>query len=753
MTRTALFVVSWITLFNLIFPNQADLLSETAFDSAEFYAVLADAITTLEPFCDAQTIEQIAYAGNTISPVELATLLEKTIAAIPQEDITDPTILAACTTLEHTIVQLRADNKRKPHDKNFDHANINYLGVGLIHVRDNASVDGTLIVNNIEIHGHASGGFVQTLTGNTGGPRSPDAIGNINVVGTGVISVAGSGNTLTISSAGGASGVQALQGDTGGPIGPDGSGVIFIPGDHGIKTDGAGNTVTIAVDNTLTLGDIIDVTGSAALTATTGNVDIVAGNLLLPNTAASGDAGQIQFDGTRFVHNFGTENTFVGSSAGNITMTGADNTGIGFSALQDIAGGDNNTALGANALKTNNADDNTAVGAATLQNNSTGTKNSALGTDALKENTNGSRNTAIGYKSLTANTVSDNTGVGHNALVANIGGANNTAIGSSALDHNTSGARNTAVGVNALTANTTVSDLTAVGYNALAANGIGTDNTAIGSNALAKNVGGNFNTSIGINSLVENLTGDLNIALGANTLAANISGDGNNAVGSSTLGSNISGDFNTALGANALPNLSSGDQNIAIGLNAGNGYTSNETNNIVIGNPGAEGESGVIRIGTDGTHTACFIAGIRGATTGVADAVAVLIDSAGQLGTTSSSRRFKTDIRKLSENELGSLGQLEPQAFRYLTDPEGTVRYGLIAEDVAQIAPWLVVYDEKGLPYTVKYHELSIALLHEIHKLSSQYEQLQSSYYNLAKLEQRIQSLCDEVEKLKNIQA
>jgi hypothetical protein len=71
-------------------------------------------------------------------------------------------------------------------------------------------------------------------------------------------------------------------------------------------------------------------------------------------------------------------------------------------------------------------------------------------------------------------------------------------------------------------------------------------------------------------------------------------------------------------------------------------------NNIHIGNLGGA-DTGVIRIGTVGTQTATFIAGIRGVTTGAADALAVLIDSTGQLGTTSSSRRVKTEIHDLGD--------------------------------------------------------------------------------------------------------
>jgi len=50
--------------------------------------------------------------------------------------------------------------------------------------------------------GGGGGGAVDTLSGNTGGAISPDGLNNINVVGTGIITVSGNAgtNTLTISS-------------------------------------------------------------------------------------------------------------------------------------------------------------------------------------------------------------------------------------------------------------------------------------------------------------------------------------------------------------------------------------------------------------------------------------------------------------------------------------------------------------------------------------------------------------------------
>jgi hypothetical protein len=130
-------------------------------------------------------------------------------------------------------------------------------------------------------------------------------------------------------------------------------------------------------------------------------------------------------------------------------------------------------------------------------------------------------------------------------------------------------------------------------------------------------------------------------------------------------------------------------------------------------------ESATIRMGTSGTHARAFLAGIRGVTTGVADAIPVLIDSAGQLGTVSSSRRFKEEIRDMGE-ATERLLQLRPVLFRYKPEVQSGARpleYGLIAEEVAEIFPELVVHDEEGKPFTVKYHLLSSMLLNELQRL------------------------------------
>ena len=159
----------------------------------------------------------------------------------------------------------------------------------------------------------------------------------------------------------------------------------------------------------------------------------------------------------------------------------------------------------------------------------------------------------------------------------------------------------------------------------------------------------------------------------------------------------------------------------AIGAAAGIYHTTGN-NNIAIGSYGAAGDTATTRIGAAQTRT--FIAGIRNITTGVANAIPVLIDSAGQLGTTFSSRRFKKDIRDMGD-ATARLLELRPVLFRYKQEqtlPGGQElppEYGLIAEEVAEILPDLVVYDDAGEPLTVKYHILSTMLLNELKKLQA----------------------------------
>jgi len=256
-----------------------------------------------------------------------------------------------------------------------------------------------------------------------------------------------------------------------------------------------------------------------------------------------------------------------------------------------------------------------------------------------------------------------------------------------------------------------------VGMGALSNLISGFANTAVGYVALGQDNFGMFNTAIGDSALFANQFGSNNTAVGVGALGASVNSMGNTGVGYAALINNVDGSDNVAVGAAALHNITTGsDDNIAVGEAAAINLTSG-AHNIHIGNPAVSSESRTIRIGAEGVHTKFFTAGVRGVTTSMNDAVAVMIDSAGQLGTVASSRRFKRDIEDMGDVSNGLMA-LRPVTFRYKPelDPKGLAQYGLIAEEVAEVFPDLVVYDKDGRPETVRYHVLIPMLLNEVQK-------------------------------------
>ncbi len=310
--------------------------------------------------------------------------------------------------------------------------------------------------------------------------------------------------------------------------------------------------------------------------------------------------------------------------------------------------------------------------------------------------------------------------------------------------HTKGGCGNSAFGRRGLENVTTGFNNTASGHRALYSNSSGFNNTANGAFALRTN-NGSANTASGAFALSSNTTGGGNTALGNSALSSNTIGSSNTACGVGALGYNTTGSNNTAIGIGALGYNTTGQRNIALGRNAGQ-YLTTGDNNIDIGNVGFADEGATIRIGTTPTHTRAFIAGIRGTTTAFANAIPVLVDSAGQLGTVSSSRRFKKEIADMGDLTERLL-ELRPVVFRYKQEQrvesgEVPLEYGLIAEEVAEIFPDLAVYDEEGQPFTVKYHLLSSMLLNELKKLATR-EEHQSRELEI--LRSRVEALEEQV--------
>ena len=334
-------------------------------------------------------------------------------------------------------------------------------------------------------------------------------------------------------------------------------------------------------------------------------------------------------------------------------------------------------------------------------------------------NASGATNVGLGYHVLFANsTGQSNAGLGYSALSSNTTGSGNVAVGWATLAGNTTGTYNVALGYHSLKGNTIGSNNIASGCQALYYNTSGSGNIASGYNALQNNTLGNYNLALGIFALSSNKTGDYNIASGYGALYSNVEGSYNLAHGLNALYFNTTGYYNTASGYNALKNNTTGNGNTALGYSAGQNITTGN-NNLTLSNTGQASDNGVTRIGTTGKQVATFVAGINGVN--ISAGVAVYIDKSGQLGTITSSRRFKNEIKTMG-NVSDKLLKLRPVTFRYKSaDSKGghPLQYGLIAEEVAKVFPDLVQYDKQGKPFTIYYHLLTPMLLSELQKANS----------------------------------
>lgn len=209
---------------------------------------------------------------------------------------------------------------------------------------------------------------------------------------------------------------------------------------------------------------------------------------------------------------------------------------------------------------------------------------------------------------------------------------------------------------------------------------------------------------------------------------------------------NTTGYNNTFLGYQAGFLSTTGYGNIFLGAFAGYNTTTGNSN-IFIGNIGPIGESHTIRIGTqgsgDGEQSWTNIAGIWDVSSPAG--VPVYINSAGRLGTNTSSLRYKERIQDMGDS-TNALMKLRPVTFYYKPDyaeGERTMQYGLIAEEVAKVYPDLVVYDDQGRPDTVRYQYITTMLLNEVqkqyHRAEAQAKQIQADQQVIETLKQQVQ--------------
>jgi trimeric autotransporter adhesin len=444
-------------------------------------------------------------------------------------------------------------------------------------------------------------GNLSTLTGNTGGAVGPTAF-NITTIGGNNITVAGNAGTSTLTyNVSGTTNHAVQVGNASGSltsvaIGATGQGLMGSTGADPAWTGSPSFSGTI--------------TAGTGFVATTGNVTITAGNLALSNTNGAGTQGEITFGGSRWVSNFGTNNTFVGQGSGNTTLTPANasgNIGVGAATLVGLVDGADNVAVGRSALNAvTTGIANNAIGATALTLLTTGSFNVANGLAALSALVSGNRNIALGQQAginyvagESSNIVISNDGVASESNVIRIG---TYGVGSSqqnkcyiAAAYSNFGTQNTFVGE--VAANTTLT---------------GTQNTCVGFNSLGLLTTGSTNSALGYFSLNDCTTGSSNTGLGSSSLTALTTGTANVGVGTATLLSLVSGGANIAVGNTSLNGITTGSYNIAVGHQSGILYSTSDSSNISLGNNGASGESNVIRIGTYGTGNSqqnkCYIA-------------------------------------------------------------------------------------------------------------------------------------------------
>lgn len=207
--------------------------------------------------------------------------------------------------------------------------------------------------------------------------------------------------------------------------------------------------------------------------------------------------------------------------------------------------------------------------------------------------------------------------------------------------------------------------------------------------------------------------------LNAGMYSGNFSGYTQSVFVGQSAGTVVSGDSarNTGVGYQSLYNLFDGAGNTCLGQHSGFNYTGAESENCCIAAPGVEGENYQIRIGNV-LHTNCTITGIHGVTS--AASTPVVINSVGLLGTVVSTRKRKREIEDIDSLDLEKLYQLQPKKFKMNDDKTNEQQYGLIAEEVVELMPDLVVNDSLGEPAAVQYQKLDglqIAALLDLRKM------------------------------------
>jgi hypothetical protein len=503
----------------------------------------------------------------------------------------------------------------------------------------------------------------------------------------------------------------------------------------------------------------------------------------------------------------GKDNTAVGRSAMLNNVDGNANTAYGVDALKVSAGADDNTAIGRSAMINNTAgESNTAVGMNAMRDNQEGNDNAVLGRSALLTNTSGSSNSSIGRNAMFSNTTgSSNSAIGRSAMYNNTTGFSNVAAGTHALDKNTISSNLVAIGDSALFNNglgiTNVllaRKNTAVGSKSLYSNVSGYSNSAVGFKALNANASGFGNSALGTEAML-NINGNNNVAIGTDALGRFSTGSGNVAIGQRAMFNGMEGSQNTIIGATAglgaVGITFSG--NVMIGYAAGQSETG--SNKLYIDNSSTfnpliygEFDNDLLKFNadveiTDVLHLSSsgkvmevqgveaifkgsnyFDWGKGGAYNWVGNKLKigsgvvstptyileVTTDSAAKPGggswTALSDARLKTNVREYQAG-LENIKLIRPVKFYYndLSEYKTDTEYiGVIAQELAEIAPYMVSQNEKGY-LDVNNSAMTYMLINAVKELSEKNEKLENEMLHIQAENSTLHMLLNEVEELK----
>lgn len=409
--------------------------------------------------------------------------------------------------------------------------------------------------------------------------------------------------------------------------------------------------------------------------------------------------------------------TLTGDTGGAVGGDANDNINI-ITNIASLAAGSSVQFVGTSGsstltLQVTDANSNTILGNSSGNVTISGSNNSIFGAACGSSLTSADNNVFVGQNVAEALTTGDN-----NVIIGRSGGSNLTGSESNNTLLNHAGVTGTS-GLLAISANNEL-----IVHNWPGSAAINGRNIFVGGASGNLTLTGISNAAVGGGSLLSLTTGTANMSIGNFSSVFITTGTGNSAIGNEALASSAAG-----------AGLTTGNFNVAVGYTAGGVYRSSESSNILFNNGGVLGESNTCRIGAAtgvGIQeiNRTFIHGIRGITTGINDAIAVLIDSAGQLGTVSSSIRYKENVQDMADASSAIL-DLRPVTFYFKSQEKKTLQYGLIAEEVHKIFPSLVVYDNDKLPVTVKYHDLPILLLNELQKLSHRIDIIEKNYHRM----------------------